>query len=118
MAKYVREFCTKIETTFYMASKFSKNHSPGSRIVPSRSPRNDEQYQLRIDAGELIDNRYRNVVLQINREAKGTALKQWLREHGSHAKPATTVFDIAAEDLDAEASRVVQELQSTALRNI
>ena len=50
------------------------------------------------DARELIKTK-RNVVLQVNTQAKSTALKDWLKKQGTHAKLATASFDTAAADL-------------------
>ncbi len=82
--------------------------------------KNDADYQLRLDAGELIDNRYLNIVLQVNSQAQNTGLREWLKKQtrGTHAKLATARFDTLAEDQDAEAERVMNKLQESASKNL
>ena len=74
-------------------------------------------YQLRIDAGELVENR-RTLVLQVNSQAKSTALKNWVQKMGTHAKLATAYFDTTAADPDAEAQRALNELEEQAKENL
>ena len=97
-----------------MATKLTAAWNAGSRIVPSRSQRNDKDYQLRIDAGELLSDRYRVVYLQVNSQAKGTKLKEWVRTYGSHANLASAQFDTFASDPEAETDRVLAELEEAA----
>src|SRR5271169_389066 len=97
MSNDIKNFFGKIKGNFNMATKFNANNQAGSRIVPSRTAKNDADYQLRIDAGELVGGK-RNVILQVNSQAKSTPLKEWLRKHGSHAKLAQATFDTAAKD--------------------
>lgn len=101
-----------------MATKLAGSWNAGGRIVPSRSRRNDEDYQLRIDAGELLSDRYRIVYLQVNSQARGTKLKEWLRKHGSHANLASARFDTLAGNPEAETDRVLEELETTAKDDI
>lgn len=72
---------------------------------------------MRIDAGEMVGTR-RNVVLQVNSQAKATPLKEWIRKNKTHGKLATAYFDTATKDPQKEASRVAQELQRKAKENI
>ncbi len=110
MAKQIESFARGIASRWNLATKFAASHNAGSRIVPSKSKKNDQEFQLRIDAGELVDDRYRNVYLQVNTEAKSPSLKKWLQKQGSHAKLASSQYDTQAEDQDAEAQRVIDEL--------
>jgi hypothetical protein len=82
-----------------------------------RAHKNDADYELRIDAGDLVKTK-RNVVLQVNTQAKSTALKDWLKKQGTHTKLATASFDTAAADPEAEARRVLDELEKEAKANI
>ena len=107
-----------ITSNFSMATQLKAAWNAGSRIVPSRNSKNDAEYQLRIDAGELVQSRYRMIYLQVNSQAKGTKLKEWVRKHGTHANLAAAHFDTSAEDLEAEADRALAELELTAKDNI
>ncbi|KAI9662547.1 MAG: hypothetical protein M1821_008714 [Bathelium mastoideum] len=118
MSKDVKQFFTKIGKDFNMGAKLKASYNAGNRIVPSRTQKNDQAYQCRLDAGELVDDQYRNVVLQVNSEVKATGLKLWLQKNGTHAKLAMTRFDTKAEDPDGEADKVMAELQKQALEKI
>jgi len=117
MSKYVKDFFAKIGQNFDIGAKFKTAKEAGARIVPSRTKKNDESYQLRIDAGEIVGT-HRNVVLQVNSQAKATPLKSWLEKNTSHGKLATASFDTAAEDPDLEARRVLAELEEKARNNL
>jgi hypothetical protein len=110
MSKDVKNFFGKIRTNFDMSTKLTASHQAGSRIVPSRTAKNDADYQLRIDAGESVGSG-RNVVLQINSQARSSALKEWVQKNGSHAKLAQATFDTTASDLAQETERVLAELE-------
>lgn len=99
---------------------FSGNFTPGSRILPSQTNKNDADYQLRLDAGELVDNRYLNIVLQVNSQARNTNLREWVKKQaqGTHAKLATVRFDKLAKVQEAEADRAMNELQETARNSL
>ncbi|CAA9959496.1 hypothetical protein PTMSG1_02914 [Pyrenophora teres f. maculata] len=81
-----------------MATKLKAAWDAGGRIVPSRNSKNDQEFQLRIDAGELVQNRYRMLYLQVNTQAKNTKLKEWIKKNSTHAKLATAKFDTQATD--------------------
>jgi len=85
MSKAITNFFTKTKQNFDMAKKFGANLTAGSRIVPSRTSQKDAEYQLRIDAGEIVNGK-RNVYLQVNSQAKATGLKDWVRRKGTHAQ--------------------------------
>jgi hypothetical protein len=76
MGKTARSLLTRLWRAFDFAEKFNKTYTLGSRIAPSRTARNDEEYQLRVDAGEFVDNRWLNVYLQINSQATSQLLKK------------------------------------------
>jgi hypothetical protein len=117
MSKPVQDFFKKVNQNIDIGKKLAGNYESGGRIVPSKTAKNDADYQLRIDAGELVDNR-RNVVLQVNTQAKATPLKSWLRKNSSHGKLATASFDTAAKDQKAETARVLAELEKKAKDNL
>lgn len=117
MSKALQEFFSKVKNNFDVATKLKASHTSGGRILPSRTQKNDADYELRIDAGDLVKTK-RNVVLQVNTQAKSTALKDWLKKQGTHAKLATASFDTAAADPEAEARRVLDELEKEAKANI
>ncbi|KAL4902042.1 hypothetical protein BDW74DRAFT_158958 [Aspergillus multicolor] len=120
MSKQIIEFFSLIRKNYDLARKLSSTFTTGSRILPSQTNKNDAYYQLRIDAGELIDKRYQNMVLQVNSQAKNTGLREWVKKQpqGTHAKLATARFDTQAEDQDAETERVLNELQEQAKKNL
>lgn len=118
MSGTLKDFFRNAQANFNLKNKFAAAWAAGSRILPSRSAKNDANYELRIDAGELINNRHRNLVLQVNSQAKNTTLKEWVRKNGSHAKLATASFDTEAEDPDEEVKRVIAELERQAKDNI
>ncbi|MCJ1230787.1 hypothetical protein MMC12_007461 [Toensbergia leucococca] len=117
MSKVLQEFFSKVKSNFDVATKFKASHTSGSRMIPSRTPKNDADYELRIDAGELIANK-RNLVLQVNSQAKSTAFKKWLQKHGAHANLATVSFDTTAIDPEVETQRALDELEEEAKANI
>lgn len=117
MTKIVKDFFKKVNQNMDVGKKLAAKHDSGSRILPSKTSKNDADYQLRIDAGELIGTS-RNVVLQVNSEAKATPLQTWLRKNSSHAKLATASFDTTAKDQEAEAIRVMKELERQARENL
>jgi hypothetical protein len=88
MSKTVETFFTRVRANYRITKRFGGRITPGHRIVPSRSKKNNKIYQLRIDAGELLKDGFRNVVLQVNAEAEDHTLVEWLREN-PHGKLAT-----------------------------
>ncbi|KKZ64101.1 hypothetical protein EMCG_01598 [[Emmonsia] crescens] len=120
MSKAVGKFFDKVKTRFNVAKKFKGSYTPGSRILPAKTPKNDTEYQLRVDAGELIENRWRDIILQVNSQAKSQGLRDWLRNHGrtTHGKLATSRFDTLAENDCEEALRVLNDLEEMAKENL
>lgn len=68
--------------------RFFKSHNPGQRILPANTKKENQQHQLRVDAGETYDG-YKNLYLQANSEAKNTALKEYISKNGTHSNLAT-----------------------------
>lgn len=101
-----------------MATKLTAAWNAGSRIVPSRTSNNDQEYQLRIDAGQMLNDRHRMIYLQVNSQAKSTKLKEWIRKHGTHANLASAQFDTLADDPEAETDRVLEELEAAAKNEV
>lgn len=89
----------------------TKTFTPGRRVAPV-DKREDADAQLRVDAGEKIGDK-QNFVLQVNSQAKNTALKKFVAKNGrgTHAQLAVASFDTKAADPEAEAQRVVQEMK-------
>jgi hypothetical protein len=118
MSKAIKEFFTKVRANYKVTKKFGGNITPGHRIVPSRTARNDRLYQLRIDAGELLKG-YRNVVLQVNAEAEDRTLVNWLRKN-PHGKLATGKYkaDDEGEPSDEEIDELFNELEEEAEKNL
>jgi hypothetical protein len=91
-------------------AKFFSPVEPGNRIFPPKSK--DRLLEVRYDAGHF-DGPFRTVYLQVNSQAKSTALKKWLAKQGSkgtHANLATGQIDTQAVDKDAEAQRLLEDL--------
>ncbi|EFQ92478.1 hypothetical protein PTT_10407 [Pyrenophora teres f. teres 0-1] len=88
MSRDIRGFFTKINSRFNMATQLKAAWDAGGRIVPSRNSKNDQEFQLRIDAGD------------------------------THAKLATVKFDTQATDPEAEATRALADFESQATENI
>lgn len=68
--------------------RFFKSHNPGQRILPANIKTENQQHQLRVDAGETKDG-YKNLYLQVNSEAKNTALKKYISKNGTHSNIAS-----------------------------
>ncbi|KAK2758771.1 hypothetical protein FQN54_003463 [Arachnomyces sp. PD_36] len=118
MSGALKDFFPKVKKNFNLGKKFKSMFAAGSRILPSRTSKNDTEYQLRLDAGELIGNRYRQIILQINTQAKTPGLRDYMRKHGTHAKLAVAQFDTQAEDEDAEVDRVLDDLYNNGRRSL
>jgi hypothetical protein len=117
MSKAIGEFFSRVRTNYALTKKFGGDIVPGHRIVPTRTNKNDELYQLRIDAGELVNNR-RNIVLQVNSQAKNTAFKKWIAKKGTDAKLAVTSYDVTCINLEEEIERALAALEELAKGNI
>ncbi|KAK2797207.1 hypothetical protein FQN51_008730 [Onygenales sp. PD_10] len=118
MSRAVSDFFKNARKEFDLVKKFRSIFTAGSRILPSRTTKNDAKFQLRIDAGELINNRYRKLILQVNTQATTPGLKDWIRKNGTHAKLAEEQFDTLAGDQEAEVDRVVENLEEQAKKKL
>lgn len=97
-----------------VSKKLSGGQRVGERLFPTKTPKNDEKHQLRLDAGPMIDGRYRRVHLQVNKEATSQGLKNWVQKHGSHADLSTGEFDTKAESPRKELERLCNDLAKEA----
>lgn len=80
-------------------TKLFKAQTPGKRILPSQSGGKDAKYGLRIDAGQVIGTT-KTIYLQVNKEAKGKALADFVKKNGSHANLATVTIDLNTAEKD------------------
>ncbi|KAI9685110.1 MAG: hypothetical protein M1820_010832 [Bogoriella megaspora] len=81
--------------------KFYGKHTPGKRILPPRNKKDDENWELRIDAGESQDGK-KTIYLQVNSEAKNDALKKFRNKNGAHANLAVGTVDENTPEGDRE----------------
>ncbi|EGE02072.1 hypothetical protein TEQG_01112 [Trichophyton equinum CBS 127.97] len=79
MSKALKAFGISFVESF---QKLYKEHTPGARIFPPKTDKNDKNAQLRVDAGE------------VNTQATNEALRKWVKKNGTHAKLATASFDV------------------------
>jgi hypothetical protein len=107
--KYFLNIMNQLRSAKCLARKLKGMLATGRRIAPSRTSKNDQAYQLRLDSGELIGTKL-NVYLQVNASAKEALFKEWIKKHGTHAKLATGVFDTAAKDEQIEKNRLLDDL--------
>ncbi|KAF2125863.1 hypothetical protein P153DRAFT_389314 [Dothidotthia symphoricarpi CBS 119687] len=93
MSKYLKEFHDNIiKTQSY--KKFFNQQTPGGRIFPSKTARNDAASQLRYDAGEVVNGK-KKINLQVNSQAKGAALKEFIgNKKGTHGTIASGEIDV------------------------
>ena len=117
MSKAVRYFRSLVEQVD-MAKKLKANYNPGSRIFPARCHKNDAAAQFRLDAGPLVDKRWRIVKWQVNSQATARSLKDWLKKNGTHAILASGRFDTAAKDEKKELTRMLDGMEAEALKKI
>ncbi|PGH23786.1 hypothetical protein AJ80_02216 [Polytolypa hystricis UAMH7299] len=103
------------------ASDAKSGATAGSRILPSRTSKNDAEYQCQMDMGEEVKDNpgYCNVYLQVNSQSKSEGLKEWLRKN-LHGKLATTQVNrnILEKERPEEGKRVVSELIEEAKKNL
>jgi hypothetical protein len=72
--------------------KFFAKQTPGNRIVPPKTAVMDARFDLRFDAGEVVNGK-KTVYLQVNSQAKNDALQKFRQKNGTHANLATAVID-------------------------
>jgi hypothetical protein len=117
MSKALGTFIQKAQAITNAPAKFAATATEGSRIIPSRT--HDAEFQLRIDAGHYDANTKKlNVVLQVNSQAKSSALQDWIRKNSTHEKLATASFDTSAEDKEAEYDRMLEALKDEAKQKL
>ncbi|KAK3615241.1 hypothetical protein LTR56_026716 [Elasticomyces elasticus] len=96
MSKAIEAFFSNKLTPSSLAKvATTKKFTAGRRVAPV-DKREDADAQLRVDAGEKIGDKQK-FVLQVNSQAKNTALKKLVAKNG--------------RDPEAEACRVVQEMK-------
>lgn len=96
----------------------SKQSNLATAFFPAKSK--DHELEVRYDAGHF-DGRFRTVYLQVNSQAKSTALKKWLakqKSKGTHANLATGQIDTEAEDPEAEGERLLRDLNKQVDENL
>ncbi|KAF2875183.1 hypothetical protein BDV95DRAFT_603946 [Massariosphaeria phaeospora] len=109
MSKVFKEFKKHI-VSGNLYKKFFNNQNPGQCIVPNNTKVENAKHQLRVDAGEVIDG-YKNIYLQVNSEAKNTALKKFKSKHGSDANVATAKIKVDVPE-DKQEEEVEGALES------
>lgn len=121
MSSALKKFGDKVIGDSKQVAKLFKDATAGSRILPSRTSKNDAEYQCRIDMGEEVKDKpgYYNVYLQVNSQAKSEGLKDWLRKN-PHGKLATSQVNknTPENEQPVEGKRVVQALIEQAKKEI
>jgi hypothetical protein len=96
--------------------KFFAKQTPGKRIAPPKTAGSDIKFELRFDAGEVV-NGNKTVYLQVNSQAKNDALKKFRRKNGTHANLATAfIEEDTPEDKQEEAFKKMWEEIDTQVR--
>lgn len=121
MTSAVKNFTTRLMGDSKQLVKLFKKTSPGKRLVPTQTSKNDADWQCRIDLGEELKDRqgWYNVYLQVNSQATSKGLKDWLKKN-PHGNLATAQINrTVSEDkrLD-ECKRVVNDLADKANENL
>ncbi|KAH3194028.1 hypothetical protein KXV64_005440 [Aspergillus fumigatus] len=121
IASALKKFGDKVINDSKQIAKLFKEATAGSRVLPSRTSKNDAEYQCRIDMGEEVKDKpgYYNVYLQVNSQAKSEGLKDWLRKN-PHGKLATSQVNRNAPENERaeEGKRVVEQLIEQAKKKI
>jgi hypothetical protein len=121
MSGALKKFGDKVINDPKQVAKLFKEATPGSRLLPSRNPKNDAEYQCRIDVGEEIKDKpgYYNVYLQVNSQAQSEGLKDWLKKnpHGNLAM-AQINRETTDKERPEEGKRVMSELIERAKKNL
>ncbi|KAI4288378.1 MAG: hypothetical protein L6R35_002366, partial [Caloplaca aegaea] len=92
MSTYIKKFGQFIADN-NLWSKLFATQTAGSRILPQKAGDNDAKHGLRIDAGQVIGST-KTLYLQVNKEAKGKALADFVKKNGSHANLASVTVDV------------------------
>ncbi|KAL3439127.1 hypothetical protein BDV09DRAFT_182283 [Aspergillus tetrazonus] len=97
MASALEKFGDKVTNDSKQLAKLFKEVTAGNRVLPSRTSKNDAEYQCRIDMGKS--------------QAKSEGLKNWLRKN-PHGKLATAQVNKNAPENERkeEGKRVVEQL--------
>lgn len=72
--------------------KFFDKQNPGKRIAPPDTSKANAKFELRFDAGEVVNGK-KTVYLQVNSQAKNDALKKFRQKQGTDGKLATVFID-------------------------
>lgn len=88
------------------------NHTVGERVDPPNTPKWNERIGLRLDAGGVRDG-FNIFHLQVNREAKKSALKSFIRKNGTHADVAILKVrtDTPDDQKEAEFDKAWEEVE-------
>ncbi|OAX82057.1 hypothetical protein ACJ72_03599 [Emergomyces africanus] len=115
MSKAISHFFDGARKASNIMKKFKGSLSAGSRIFPAKTQRNDEEFELKMEAGELIENRWREIILQVNSQAKNRGLRYWVRKNGrtTHGILAISRYDTTTENHDEETLRVMTALEES-----
>lgn len=83
--------------------------TPGRRLWPSDTPKNNAEWEIRLDVGEARKDHADlvGVKLQINREAKTKGLKDLAKANGTHHTYATTCVNVKEPPTKEAADRLV-----------
>ncbi|BDD62643.1 hypothetical protein MPDQ_001592 [Monascus purpureus] len=86
--------------------------SPGRRLWPSDTPKNNAEWEIRLDAGEARKDNSDVVAvkLQINREAKTKGLKDLVKANGTHYTYATAWVNVKEPPTKEAADKLVDDL--------
>lgn len=99
--------------------KLYNKQTPGKRIAPVQAGTNDNDFQMRLDAGES-QNGVKKVYLQVNSQAKNESLKKFREKNGTHANLAvgTIEEDTPPENQKSAAEALWADLEGQAKRNL
>ena len=106
--------------------KNAVNGTAGARLFPKKDTNDDKKYGIRIDLGEKVSRKeggkthfFRNLNLQINRDAENEGLKKAAGKNGTHAKrimfevPLNEKGDALHKDLkESDVDAIIDELKS------
>lgn len=121
MSKPLTAFFSALRSTYgdNLPKRLSGPFTAGSRVLPLPSQSKDERnFQFRIDAGKLVDERFQLLNLRVNTRTKIQCLRRWASRNGTNAKLATVEFDTQAEDLEGESDRVLKEMEEAAKKKL
>ncbi|MCJ1262802.1 hypothetical protein MMC22_002672 [Lobaria immixta] len=121
MSKALTNFGNKVTGNTKQLAKLFKDTSPGRRILPSQTSKNDEEYECRIDMGEEVRDKpgVRVVYLQVNSQAQSQKLREWLAKN-PHGNLATGQIDtnVPEKDQGEEGKRLMNGLVKDGKENL